>query len=162
MSRTILIDALEIYAVIKEQAEFSFVKRRIRSPKRFVSASVLTYHAAMAFSSAFEWISYEALRMSELPESMPGRAPLLRRQDSSESRQDHGDRVLLPSECLQRLMSHFPDALPSPLTFQLTCKGAKSYCGVQEFTAPAGKIVVPKSIIDSLGASFSAWLGEAA
>ena len=64
------------------------------------------------------------------------------------------DKVILPEDCLTELTQQ--DAFGrGALTFQLTFltgpKQSVTHCGVREFSAPAGTIGVPKTVIDSLG-----------
>mmetsp|Transcript_11107 Transcript_11107/g.18639 ORF Transcript_11107/g.18639 Transcript_11107/m.18639 type:complete len:239 (-) Transcript_11107:2071-2787(-) len=60
------------------------------------------------------------------------------------------DKVTLPENCLEELSQQ--DALiHGALTFRLSSSsGRTTHCGVREFSAPSGKIGIPKKVADSL------------
>ena len=67
-----------------------------------------------------------------------------------------GDKVLLPGEALEGMMDamyarHGTRHLPNPLCFRLANGDVSKLCGVLEFTAPEGHVVVPQWILDSIG-----------
>ena len=75
---------------------------------------------------------------------------------------EHGNKVLLPgndfanfqTRAQQRGDDHFIGE--NAMTFEIEVlngplKGTKSYCGVLQWSAPPGKIVVPDSMIRSFG-----------
>jgi hypothetical protein len=102
----------------------------------------------MAFHARYSWQTFDAFRADQ---AAAGAGPRLARQTSETERQEAGDRVLMPAQALETLMRGFgDDAVPSPLTFELTSRGSKCFVGVQEFTSPDGVITVPQAVIDAL------------
>eukprot|EP00656_Telonema_subtile_P000558 TRINITY_DN10256_c0_g1_i2.p1 TRINITY_DN10256_c0_g1~~TRINITY_DN10256_c0_g1_i2.p1 ORF type:complete len:722 (+),score=226.24 TRINITY_DN10256_c0_g1_i2:149-2314(+) len=61
-----------------------------------------------------------------------------------------GDRVLLPSACLEALSSG-QEQQQGPMTFRLSTTKRKTHCGVREFTSEEGVICVPEALAESLG-----------
>ena len=64
------------------------------------------------------------------------------------------DKVILPEDCLTELTQQDAfgrGALTFQLSLQTVAKEAVTHCGVREFSAPAGTIGIPKTVIDSLG-----------
>lgn len=59
------------------------------------------------------------------------------------------DRVLLPASAAGALAGA-PNAR-TPYTFELRCGGNVAYCGVREFSAPDGIIVLPAKVVAALG-----------
>eukprot|EP00500_Bicosoecida_sp_ms1_P011494 CAMPEP_0203819944 /NCGR_PEP_ID=MMETSP0115-20131106/38052_1 /ASSEMBLY_ACC=CAM_ASM_000227 /TAXON_ID=33651 /ORGANISM="Bicosoecid sp, Strain ms1" /LENGTH=95 /DNA_ID=CAMNT_0050728939 /DNA_START=186 /DNA_END=469 /DNA_ORIENTATION=+ len=55
------------------------------------------------------------------------------------------DRVLLPASAAAAL-ANSPNAR-SPYTFELRAGGNIAYCGVREFTAPEGMVVLPQKVV---------------
>jgi len=62
------------------------------------------------------------------------------------------NRVLLPPACLEALMAG-TEEMESPFTFRLTLKDKTTHCGVKDFTAPPGCMLMPKVMLEALGAS---------
>ena len=100
----------------------------------------------------FKWQTFE----------LGGFAPRLLRSDSTSAAPtlgdgpppaDHsgGDKILLPSEVLEAVMGASPEQTESPLTFSLTCGSTRCFCGVIEFTSPAGTVTLPPAVVDALG-----------
>jgi len=72
------------------------------------------------------------------------------------SERDMGGKVYLPDTALQDIMGSFSHGLQDsfghgPMTFEISTKsGQRSFCGVYEFSAPAGCIVVPEWMMRNL------------
>eukprot|EP00658_Telonema_sp_P-2_P064512 TRINITY_DN5354_c0_g2_i5.p1 TRINITY_DN5354_c0_g2~~TRINITY_DN5354_c0_g2_i5.p1 ORF type:complete len:491 (+),score=77.88 TRINITY_DN5354_c0_g2_i5:182-1654(+) len=63
-----------------------------------------------------------------------------------------GDRVLLPSHCLEQLSVQANGSQNGPMTFRLSSMKRRTHCGVREFTSEEGTIVLSESLAHSLRA----------
>ncbi len=63
------------------------------------------------------------------------------------------DKIILPPSVLEQLLRLSPDQeLPHPLTFSISTGSMTSHCGVREFSAEEGYVLVPSVILDNLAA----------
>jgi len=61
----------------------------------------------------------------------------------------HSNRVILPSSFLTSLQGRL-DSVQGPLTFKLSYGAGYTYCGVEDFTAEEGEILIPPIVALSL------------
>jgi len=72
---------------------------------------------------------------------------------------DSGNRIVLPPELLEPLLMQ---ALRPAMNLVLTSRATmlRCYVGVKEFSAPPGRIILPKSVVEALGLSGSTETSE--
>ena len=72
---------------------------------------------------------------------------------------DSGNRIVLPPELLEPLL--LQDLRPA-MNLVLTSRATmlRCYVGVKEFSAPPGRIILPKSVVEALGLSGSTETSE--
>lgn len=65
---------------------------------------------------------------------------------------EDGDKIILHSSVLERLMTRYSESLPSPVIFEVrnTAMDKISHCGVLEFTAPEPAAFFPRWMMDNM------------